>query len=79
MCIRDRHNCLIEDYVTIAPSVSLMGNVKIGKHAYIGAGAVIKQGVQIGPRSTVGMGSVVVKDVPEDTIVYGNPAKPKNT
>ena len=74
-----QHNCLIEDYVTIAPSVSLMGNVKIGKHAYIGAGAVIKQGVQIGTRSTVGMGSVVVKDVPEDTIVYGNPAKPKNT
>ena len=36
---------------------------------------MVMKGVTIGNRSVVGVGSVVVKDVPEDTIVAGNPAK----
>lgn len=69
------HDCLLEDFVTIAPSVSIMGNVQIGAHAYLGAGTIVKQGINIGAGSIVGMGSVVVKDVPENSLVFGNPAK----
>jgi sugar O-acyltransferase (sialic acid O-acetyltransferase NeuD family) len=76
------HDCVIGDYVTFAPRVSCNGNVHIGDHAYIGAGAVIKPGVPggrpltIGEGAVVGMGAVVTRDVPPHTTVIGNPARP---
>jgi UDP-2-acetamido-3-amino-2,3-dideoxy-glucuronate N-acetyltransferase len=42
--------------------------------ASIGAGAVILPGVTIGKRAMVGAGAVVTRDVPDDGVVYGNPA-----
>lgn len=74
------HDCVIGDYVTFAPRVSCNGNVHIHDHAYIGAGAVIKQGTSdkplvIGAGATVGMGAVVTKDVPAGAVVVGNPAR----
>lgn len=75
------HDCVIGDYVTFAPRVSCNGNIHIHDHAYIGTGAIIKQGTPnkplvIGKGAIVGMGAVVTKDVPAGTIVVGNPAKP---
>jgi len=75
------HDCVIGDYVTFAPRVSCNGNVVVEDYAYIGTGAVLKQGSQskplvIGKGATVGMGAVVTKDVPPNTVVIGNPAKP---
>jgi acetyltransferase-like isoleucine patch superfamily enzyme len=49
--------------------------VKIAKGAWIGARVIILKGVRIGQGSIVGAGSVVTKDVPDWTIVGGNPAK----
>jgi len=77
------HDCVIGDYVTFAPRVSCNGNIHIHDHAYIGTGAVIKQGTPdkpliIGKGAIVGMGAVVTKDVPEGTVVIGNPARPLN-
>lgn len=57
------------------PSGRLKG-VIIEDEAVIGARSVIKAGVKVGRRSVVGMGSVVTKDVPPDTVVFGVPAKP---
>jgi hypothetical protein len=75
------HDCVIGDFVTFAPKVCCNGNVHIGDHAYIGTGAVIKQGtpdnpLTIGERAIVGMGAVVTKNVPAGVTVVGNPAKP---
>lgn len=49
--------------------------VAIGDYCWIGGSAVICPGVTIGERCIVAAGAVVVKDVPDDCIVGGNPAK----
>src|ERR1700712_4005258 len=58
------HDCWIGDYVTFAPSVRCNGNIRIEDCAYIGAGAVVRQGragkpLVIGEGAIVGMGAVV--------------------
>ena len=81
----------IEDGVLIAPKVSLLSeghpvspdkrhslvpkHIHIKKNAWIGANATILQGVTIGENSVVAAGSVVSKDVPDNVIVGGAPAK----
>lgn len=81
----------IEDNVLIAPKVSLLseghpilpeerhsltvGHIHIKKNAWIGANAIILQGVTIGENAVVASGAVVSKDVPDNTIVGGIPAK----
>lgn len=52
--------------------------VKIGKGVWIGGGSIILPGVTIGDRASVGAGSVVTKNVPEDALVYGNPARKRS-
>ena len=49
--------------------------VIIGKHVWICAKVIILKGVSIGDNSIVGAGSVVTKDIENNTIVVGNPAK----
>ena len=74
------HDSIIGDYVTFAPGVMCNGNVHIEDYVYIGAGAVIKQGLPgaplvIGRGAVVGMGAVVTKSVPPGVTVVGNPAR----
>lgn len=69
------HDCVIGDFVTFAPSVRCNGHVTIGDGAYVGAGAVIRQGLAIGEGATVGMGAVVTKDIPAHETWVGNPAR----
>ena len=75
------HDCVIGDFVTFAPRVSCNGNVVIEDGAYIGTGAVLKQGtperpLRIGKAAVVGMGAVVIRDVAPGSTVVGNPARP---
>ena len=74
------HDCVIGDFVTFAPGVHCNGNVVVQDHAYIGAGAVLRQGkpgdpLIIGRGAMVGMGAVVTKNVAPGTTVVGNPAR----
>ncbi|WP_370213862.1 acetyltransferase [Roseovarius sp.] len=70
------HDCVLGDFVTLAPGAKVNGNVTIGDHAYVGAGAVVRQGLTIGEGAIIGMGAVVTRDVPPGVTVIGNPAKP---
>ncbi len=49
--------------------------VHIGRHVWIGGGAIVLPGVQIGDRSTIGAGSVVTRDIPPDVMAAGNPCR----
>ncbi|MFC3149125.1 acetyltransferase [Piscinibacterium candidicorallinum] len=74
------HDCVIGDFVTFAPGVQCNGNVVIEDFAYVGAGAVIKQGqpgapLTIGRGATIGMGAVVTRSVAPGETVVGNPAR----
>jgi sugar O-acyltransferase (sialic acid O-acetyltransferase NeuD family) len=75
------HDCVVGDFVTFAPGVHCNGNVVVEDHAYIGAGAILKQGkpgkpLVIGRGAVVGMGAVVTRSVPPGVTVVGNPARP---
>lgn len=49
--------------------------IYVGDDVFVGMNSLILKGVAIGPGSVVGAGSVVTRDVPERTIVAGNPAQ----
>lgn len=69
------HDCAIEDFVHISPNVGLAGNVHIGARTHIGIGTNIIQGIKIGKNVTVGAGSVIIRDIPDNAVVVGNPGK----
>lgn len=54
---------------------TLAALVTIGNHVWIGGGVVILPGVTIGDNVVIGAGSVVTKDIPPNTIAYGNPCR----
>ena len=74
MCSID-HDCLIGDFVHIAPGSTLCGNVAVGEGTMIGAGSTIVPGIEIGKWSVIGAGSVVVNNIPDKVLAFGNPAK----
>lgn len=67
----DSHSIIDEDGIRINPAK----NIFIGKHVWIGSKAMILKGVIIGQGSIVAAGSIVTKDIPENTLVSGVPAK----
>jgi sugar O-acyltransferase (sialic acid O-acetyltransferase NeuD family) len=67
--------CTVGAFTTIAPGVTVCGDVGIGRRCMIGAGATIKNLVTIGDDVTVGAGAVVVCDIPNGMTVKGVPAR----
>ena len=68
------HHAELADYAALGPAATLCGNVSVGVGAFVGAGAVVNQKIAIGANAVVGSGSVVRRDVPDNTLVAGNPA-----
>ncbi len=69
------HDCIIENFVHISPNATLCGNVFVGEGSQVGAGAVIIPGIKIGKWSLVAAGAIVTRDVPDNVMVIGNPAR----
>ena len=69
------HDCIIGDYVTLAPGARISGKCKIGNCVYIGTNAMIREGAKVCDNVTIGAGSVVLKDITEPGVYVGVPAK----
>lgn len=69
------HNVVIEDNVVVIANSEVSGSVHIKRNSWIAPATTIIQGVSIGENSLVGIGSVVIRDVPDNVVVAGNPAK----
>ncbi len=69
------HDSVIGDFVETSPGVHISGNCKIGSYTTLGTNATILPKITIGKNVIVGAGSVVTKDVPDNSMVVGVPAK----
>lgn len=69
------HDIVLGDNVVISSFAFVGGDTVIGKNTYVGPHSCIRNGLKIGENVVIGMGSVVTKDVPDNAVVYGNPAK----
>ena len=69
------HNCIIERNVFLIACAELSGGVRIKENSWVAPNASVNQKICVGANSLIGLGAVVVKDVVENDIVAGNPAK----
>ncbi|MFI4982298.1 MAG: sugar acetyltransferase, partial [Nevskiales bacterium] len=69
------HDCVLEDYVSLAPAVTLAGGVHVEQGCEIGAAATVIPKQLIGRWSIVGAGAVVITPVAANTTVVGLPAR----
>jgi sugar O-acyltransferase (sialic acid O-acetyltransferase NeuD family) len=69
------HDCILNDFVHISPGARLGGGVTIGEGTHIGLNASIIPNVKIGKWCIIGAGAVILKDVPDFSVVVGNPGR----
>ena len=69
------HDCVIDDYASLAPGVTTGGTVHIGRATALGVGANVVHGITIGADTVVGAGSLVLDDIPDRVIAYGAKAR----
>jgi len=69
------HDVIVEDFSYIGPGAVCSGFSRLKEGSFVGAGAVILPGRTIGKNSIVGAGSVVTRDISDNVVAYGNPAK----
>ena len=69
------HEAQIKSYSTLYPGANISGNTQIGSEAEIGTASCIIQGKKVGNHVIVGAGAVVIRDIPDNCTVVGNPAR----
>ena len=69
------HDCFIADFAHVAPGATLGGNVQVGTASMIGLGANVIHGLVIGANTVIGAGSTVTRDVPDNVVAFGSPAR----
>ncbi len=68
------HDCQMEDYSSLAPNVTVGGNVKVGAFSAVSLGANIIHQKTIGKHVVIGAGALVLDDIPDNSVSYGTPA-----
>ncbi|HLC90251.1 MAG TPA: acetyltransferase [Candidatus Nanoarchaeia archaeon] len=74
-CCSISHDTIIGDYNFVHAGVHPCGGLRMGSKNWLGVGSVVIQGVKIGNNATIGAGAVVLKDVEDNAVMVGNPAK----
>jgi len=69
------HNSTFGDHVVLSPGAIVGGEVAVGSYSMIGIGAVVSNRVKIGKESVIGGNSFVNKNIPENVVAYGTPAR----
>jgi sugar O-acyltransferase (sialic acid O-acetyltransferase NeuD family) len=69
------HDCILQDGVHISPNAAMGGTVFIGERTWVCVGSSIANNIKIGENSVIGAGSVVIKNVSDNVLVAGVPAK----
>lgn len=67
------HDCIIEDYASVSAGSVMGGYVSIGRFSAVTLGVTILDRLKIGENSVIGSGSLVLKDIPDNVLAYGNP------
>ena len=70
------HHCHVSVNCHIAPGAILGGGVSVGPHTLVGISAAVNPGIRVGSNCIVGAGAVVTRDIPDNTVVMGVPARP---
>lgn len=70
------HNSKIGSNNLITPNVTLLGGVRIGNECIVGSGTAFRDGVIVGNKVTIGMSSVVTKNIGDNEVWVGSPARP---
>jgi acetyltransferase EpsM len=73
------HDCDVGDFATVSPGAHVAGHVTIGAGSFVGVGATVSDRCRIGSGCLIGAGSVVIRDVPDATVVVGVPARELRT
>jgi acetyltransferase-like isoleucine patch superfamily enzyme len=68
------HDGVLDDFVSLAPSATTGGDVRIGACTAVGLGANVIHGVTIGAHTVVGAGALVLGDLPDRVVAHGVPA-----
>jgi len=69
------HDCIISEFASISAGSVTGGYVKLGKCSALTLGVTVLDRLEIGENTVVGAGSLVLKSLPSNVLVYGNPAK----
>lgn len=69
------HNCIVGENSIITGHVMLSGGVNIGKNCWLGPNSTVLNKIKIGENVMVGIGSNVIKNVPPNSVIFGNPAR----
>ena len=69
------HGCVLDDYTHVAVGAHLCGLVSVGMHTWIGAGAIVINGVHVCKDCIIGAGAVVTKNIKESGTYVGVPAR----
>ena len=69
------HDCFVGDFAHLSPNATMGGCARLGSLSWLGMGASIIHGVNVGSNTIVGAGAVVVRDLPDNVVAIGVPAR----
>lgn len=70
------HDSTIENHTVISSFVDVAGDCLVGSCSFLAINVILKHGICVGKNSIVGLASVVHRDIPDNVIALGNPARP---